>query len=864
VAAAFFSSLLIPAAGLVFGGGAGAATGGLLGGVVGGVAGLANPLAPIIGGIPGAIAGALTGGAIGIPIGAVIGALGTGFLGWGAGAIINGTIGLLAGAAIGSLVTDVIGGILGGIVGFFPGAFLGALVGVGVSLVLPVVAGIIGATLLTASIIGVTAVAAVSLMAGAVVVAAVLTFLPAAVIGVLVGLAVWSIPGSILAIASFLVGVPTLIAGFIAFLGAAATAIAGAGTAVSGAATVVGGSVAGVSAALTAAGVPTVVISVVAAVITAVGGALGVVAAALTAIAGVATLAAGVISVAAAFLATFGAAVLGTSAILQVIFTGASIIMALGAFVIVWIMLTAIFSGVVVIGIGCIGALILVVALLAWPVEVVVLTVVTFLLSVFVGIPLIALAGGVIGATIGSGVGILLALPFKLATVPLGAGIGAVLGIANPINFVFGFITAIPGAIFGALVGPWIFGPTAAVLGFFGGDFLVRLIGALALGTVGALGVGFIGAVIGAGAGVIASSPLWLLTFIAALIVRMTRHNPDTVRKNPELANMLDAAATFGPPGAMIGWILGMLVGAGAAFITPTNIFAAIPAAILGVVIGGSSGGLLGGVVGALSGAFFTWLGLSTISGTLGAALGLILGVLAAFPASAFAGSLVGALIGSAGAWILSSVIPLILGPGLFVILVFMKTEYFYFLVDLDDISYPGTLNSPTFPSTERLTEIFGNYYRAISGLPVDTEKDDDCWRNFHYFAISDPEYIDAISGLFKDSWDCLVTSLFTEAQDATNHFLEHFNEADIVFWDEIAPTLNNPNEQTIPDRWMKDCPIVAPSESGHTQWKIVDGKHRITALRVVAPRNQSVKVLCRQPLTSDLVADVPTSSQDQ
>lgn len=193
-----------------------------------------------------------------------------------------------------------------------------------------------------------------------------------------------------------------------------------------------------------------------------------------------------------------------------------------------------------------------------------------------------------------------------------------------------------------------------------------------------------------------------------------------------------------------------------------------------------------------------------------------------------------------------------------------MKTEYFYFLVDLDDISYPGTLNSPTFPSTERLTEIFGNYYRAISGLPVDTEKDDDCWRNFHYFAISDPEYIDAISGLFKDSWDCLVTSLFTEAQDATNHFLEHFNEADIVFWDEIAPTLNNPNEQTIPDQWMKDCPIVAPSESGHTQWKIVDGKHRITALRVVAPRNQSVKVLCRQPLTSDLVADVPTSSQDQ
>lgn len=669
VAAAFFSSLLIPAAGLVFGGGAGAATGGLLGGVVGGVAGLANPLAPVIGGIPGAIVGALTGGAIGIPIGAVIGALGTGFLGWGAGAIVNGTIGLLAGAAIGSLVTDVIGGILGGIGGFFPGAFLGALVGVGVSIVLPVVAGIIGATLLTAGIIGVTAVAALALMAGSVVVAAAIAFWPAVIVGVVVGISVWSISGSIWLVATFLVGLPTAIAGFIAFLGAAATAIAGAGTAVSGAATVVGGSVAGVAAALTAAGVPTVVISIVSAVITAAGGALGVVAAALTALAGVATVAAGAVSVVAVALAGFGALVVSSFAMIELIFTIASVVMAVGAFVIVWFMLTAALSGIVVGGVGCIGAAILAFALLAWPLEVVFLTVVTFLLSVFVGIPLIALAGGVIGATIGSGVGILLALPFKLATVPLGAGIGAVLGIANPLNFVFGFITAIPGAIFGALVGPWIFGPTAAVLGFFGGDFLVRLIGALALGTVGALGVGFIGAVVGAGAGVIASSPLWLLTFIAALIVRMTRHNPDTVRKNPELANMLDAAATFGPPGAMIGWILGMLVGAGAAFITPTNILAAIPAAILGVVIGGSTGGLLGGIVGALGGAFFTWLGLSTISGTLGAVLGLLLGVLAAFPASAFAGSLVGALVGSAGAWILSSVIPLVLGPGLFGVL---------------------------------------------------------------------------------------------------------------------------------------------------------------------------------------------------
>ena len=669
VAAAFFSSLLIPAAGLVFGGGAGAATGGLLGGVVGGVAGLANPLAPVIGGIPGAIVGALTGGAIGIPIGAVIGALGTGFLGWGAGAIVNGTIGLLAGDAIGSLVTDVIGGILGGIGGFFPGAFLGALVGVGVSIVLPVVAGIIGATLLTAGIIGVTAVAALALMAGSVVVAAAIAFWPAVIVGVVVGISVWSISGSIWLVATFLVGLPTAIAGFIAFLGAAATAIAGAGTAVSGAATVVGGSVAGVAAALTAAGVPTVVISIVSAVITAAGGALGVVAAALTALAGVATVAAGAVSVVAVALAGFGALVVSSFAMIELIFTIASVVMAVGAFVIVWFMLTAALSGIVVGGVGCIGAAILAFALLAWPLEVVFLTVVTFLLSVFVGIPLIALAGGVIGATIGSGVGILLALPFKLATVPLGAGIGAVLGIANPLNFVFGFITAIPGAIFGALVGPWIFGPTAAVLGFFGGDFLVRLIGALALGTVGALGVGFIGAVVGAGAGVIASSPLWLLTFIAALIVRMTRHNPDTVRKNPELANMLDAAATFGPPGAMIGWILGMLVGAGAAFITPTNILAAIPAAILGVVIGGSTGGLLGGIVGALGGAFFTWLGLSTISGTLGAVLGLLLGVLAAFPASAFAGSLVGALVGSAGAWILSSVIPLVLGPGLFGVL---------------------------------------------------------------------------------------------------------------------------------------------------------------------------------------------------
>lgn len=671
VAAAFFSSLLIPAAGLVFGGGAGAATGGLLGGVVGGVAGLANPLAPIIGGIPGAIAGALTGGAIGIPIGAVIGALGTGFLGWGAGAIVNGTIGLLTGAAIGSLVTDVVGGILGGIVGFFPGAVLGGLVGVGVSVVLPVVAGIIGATLLTAGVIGFSAVAALALMAGAVAVAAALAFWPAVIIGVVIGLSVWSISGTIWLVATFFVGLPTAAAGFIAFLGAAATAIAGAGTAVSGAAIVVGGSVAGVAAALTAAGVPTVVISVVGAVITAAGGALGVVAAALTAVAGVATLAAGAVGTIAAGLASFGALVVASFTMIEIIFIAASVVLAFGAFYIVWFILTAAISGVVIIVVGWVGAAVLVVALLLWPLEVVGLTIVTFLVSVFFGIPLMALAGGVIGAMIGSGVGILLAFPFKLLTVPLGATIGATLGIANPINFIFGVFTAIPGAVFGALIGPWIFGPTAAVLGFFGGDFLVRLIGALALGTVGALGVGFIGAVIGAGAGVIASSPLWLLTFIAALIVRMTRHNPDTVRKNPELANMLDAAATFGPPGAMIGWILGMLVGAGAAFITPTNILAAIPAAILGIVIGGSSGGLLGGIVGALSGAFFTWLGLSTISGTLGAALGLILGVLAAFPTSSFAGSLVGALVGSAGAWILSSVIPLMLGPGLFAVLLF-------------------------------------------------------------------------------------------------------------------------------------------------------------------------------------------------
>lgn len=475
-------TLIIPAVGAVLGGIAGLVTGASAGALAGIVAGLLNPLAPIVGGIPGALAGGMLGSLLGVPLGALLGAVSGGVSGWALSALAHSLLGAFVGGLVGGLLPDLVGLTVGALVGALPGALAGGLLGLLSSVVLPPFVYILATvTLAGLSVMVPTALAflpALAWVGGSAVAALIASFMNAAVLTAIV----WGIPALIATVITLLAGATTLAPGIIAAGSAVATAVSGVLTALG----LMGGPLAAIPGAIMAA-----------------AGALAGVAGAITAGA------AGLTGVAAT--------------VLSVVAGGAGLFF-LAAWAITFPLYWAAFSALGLVPLTLMVAGVAALGILASPIMALPVLPLTFFASLLLGTPLAALAGGLLGALLGSGVGWLLAQPFKLLTLPAGILLGALAGIINPINLIPALFGALLGGGFGALLGPWILGPSGALLGFLAGDGLARLISAALLALPGALVGGLLGAPLGAGAGVLASLPLFALMTIAGVGVRLSRH----------------------------------------------------------------------------------------------------------------------------------------------------------------------------------------------------------------------------------------------------------------------------------------------------------------------------------------------------
>ena len=475
-------TLIIPAVGAVLGGVAGLVTGAGAGSLAGIVAGLLNPLAPIVGGIPGALAGGTLGSLLGVPLGALLGAVSGGASGWALSALAHSLLGAFVGGLVGGLLPDLVGLTVGALLGALPGALAGGLLGLLSSVVLPPFVYILATvTLAGLSVIVPTALAflpAVAWIIGSGVAAAVAGFVNAVVLTAIV----WGIPALIATVITLLAGATTLAPGIIAAGSTIATAVSGVLTALG----LMGGPLAAIPGAIMAA-----------------AGALAGVAGAITA----------------------GAAGLtGVAATILTVVAGGMGLFFLAAWAITFPLYWAAFSALGLVPLTLMVAGVATLGILASPIMALPVLPLTFFASLLLGTPLAALAGGLLGALLGSGVGWLLAQPFKLLTIPAGVILGALAGIVNPVNLIPALFGALLGGGFGALLGPWILGPSGALLGFLVGDGLARLISAALLALPGALVGGLVGAPLGAGAGVLASLPLFALMTIAGVGVRLSRH----------------------------------------------------------------------------------------------------------------------------------------------------------------------------------------------------------------------------------------------------------------------------------------------------------------------------------------------------
>ena len=475
-------TLIIPAVGAVLGGVAGLATGASAGTLAGIVAGLLNPLAPIVGGIPGALAGGTLGSLLGVPLGALLGAVSGGVSGWALSALAHSLLGAFVGGLVGGLLPDLVGLTVGGLVGALPGALAGGLLGLLSSVVLPPFVYILATvTLAGLSVIVPTALAflpALAWVGGSAVAALIASFMNAAVLTAIV----WGIPALIATVITLLAGATTLAPGIIAAGSAIATAVSGVLTA------------------------------------------LGLMAGPLAAIPGAIMAAAGALAGVAGAITAGAAGLTGVAATVLSVVAGGAGLFFLAAWAITFPLYWAAFSAPGLVPLTLLVAGVAAVGILASPIMALPVLPLTFFASLLLGTPLAALAGGLLGALLGSGVGWLLAQPFKLLTIPAGVILGVLAGIVNPINLIPALLGALLGGGFGALLGPWILGPSGALLGFLVGDGLARLISAALLALPGALVGGLVGAPLGAGAGVLASLPLFALMTIAGVGVRLSRY----------------------------------------------------------------------------------------------------------------------------------------------------------------------------------------------------------------------------------------------------------------------------------------------------------------------------------------------------
>ena len=666
-------TLIIPAVGAVLGGIAGLATGAGAGALAGSVAGLLNPLAPIVGGIPGALAGGMLGSLLGVPLGALLGAVSGGVSGWALSALAHSLLGAFVGGLVGGLLPDLVGITVGALLGVLPGALAGGLLGLLSSVVLPPFVYILATVILAGlSVIVPTAAAflpAVAWIIGSGVAAAVAGFVNAVVLTAIV----WGIPALIATVITLLAGATTLAPGIIAAGSAVATAVSGVLTALG----LMGGPLAAIPGAIMAA-----------------AGALAGVAGAITAGA------AGLTGVAAT--------------VLSVVAGGAGLFF-LAAWAITFPLYWAAFSALGLVPLTLMVAGVAALGILASPIMALPVLPLTFFASLLLGTPLAALAGGLLGALLGSGVGWLLAQPFKLLTIPAGVILGALAGIVNPVNLIPALFGALLGGGFGALLGPWILGPSGALLGFLAGDGLARLISAALLALPGALVGGLVGAPLGAGAGVLASLPLFALMTIAGVGVRLSRYytqHPDAVIDWAAILRVITRAwddstgkrviATISAPFRLVGaagreaagkaWagVLDRLPGLrrtveqvaawwgswkqahldqsnmvdGAAVLAPVGVVAG---ALLGALAGwGLSAvnplnalvvvpaAVIGGILGHLAGRL--------VGGLLGVPAGMLMGWAAVALPHMLADSLLGALTGALSALPLSTVLGAILG----------------------------------------------------------------------------------------------------------------------------------------------------------------------------------------------------------
>lgn len=483
-------TLIIPAVGAVLGGVAGLATGAGAGSLAGIVAGLLNPLAPIVGGIPGGVIGGVLGSLLGVPLGALLGAVSGGVSGWALSALAHSLLGAFVGGLVGGVLPDLVGLTVGALVGALPGALAGGLLGLLSSVVLPPFVYILATvTLAGLSVIVPTALAflpALAWVGGSAVAALVASFMNAAVLTAIV----WGIPALIATVITLLAGATTLAPGIIAAGSTIATAVSGVLTA------------------------------------------LGLMAGPLAAIPGAIMAAAGALAGVAGAITAGAAGLTGVAATILSVVAGGMGLFFLAAWAITFPLYWAAFSALGLVPLTLLVAGVAALGILASPIMALPVLPLTFFASLLLGTPLAALAGGLLGALLGSGVGWLLAQPFKLLTIPAGVILGALAGIVNPVNLIPALFGALLGGGFGALLGPWILGPSGALLGFLAGDGLARLISAALLALPGALVGGLVGAPLGAGAGVLASLPLFALMTIAGVGVRLSRYytqHPDAV-----------------------------------------------------------------------------------------------------------------------------------------------------------------------------------------------------------------------------------------------------------------------------------------------------------------------------------------------
>lgn len=475
-------TLIIPAVGAVLGGVAGLATGAGAGSLAGIVAGLLNPLAPIVGGIPGGVIGGVLGSLLGVPLGALLGAVSGGVSGWALSALAHSLLGAFVGGLVGGVLPDLVGLTVGALVGALPGALAGGLLGLLSSVVLPPFVYILATvTLAGLSVIVPTALAflpALAWVGGSAVAALVASFMNAAVLTAIV----WGIPALIATVITLLAGATTLAPGIIAAGSTIATAVSGVLTA------------------------------------------LGLMAGPLAAIPGAIMAAAGALAGVAGAITAGAAGLTGVAATILSVVAGGMGLFFLAAWAITFPLYWAAFSALGLVPLTLLVAGVAALGILASPIMALPVLPLTFFASLLLGTPLAALAGGLLGALLGSGVGWLLAQPFKLLAIPAGVILGALAGIVNPVNLIPALFGALVGGGFGALLGPWILGPSGALLGFLAGDGLARLISAALLALPGALVGGLLGAPLGAGAGVLASLPLFALMTIAGVGVRLSRH----------------------------------------------------------------------------------------------------------------------------------------------------------------------------------------------------------------------------------------------------------------------------------------------------------------------------------------------------